>query len=291
LFLFLLISVYVFAREVAITFDDLPRGGDAEGSIKADREMTSKLLAPFQRDHIPVTGFVNECNHSEEVRSLLGLWIAAGAELGNHTCSHPDLNKTAIADFESDIISGEAITTELLGHRPRYFRYPFLHAGNKPEVKGAVQEFLTARGYRNAPVTLDNSDYMFAAYYAKMLASHNVSESERIRKTYIDYLESIFGFFERRSIEVTGHEIRQILLLHANQLNADALPDLLTMMRRRRYTIVSLPRALADAAYSLPESYVGTSGFSWIHRWSMAKGMTPKGEPDEPEWIRKGAGY
>jgi hypothetical protein len=36
----------------------------------------------------------------------------------------------------------------------------------------------------------------------------------------------------------------------------------------------------------LPENYVGPGGFSWIHRWSMTKGMQSKGEPDEPEWVR-----
>lgn len=281
----------VFAREVAITFDDLPRGGDREGSIEADREMTIKLLAPFRRDHIPVTGFVNECRHANELRSLLGLWVAAGADLGNHTCSHIDLNKTSVAEFESEIIKGEIVTTELLGHRPLYFRYPFLHAGDSPEVKMAVRNFLVARGCRTAPVTLDNSDYMFARYYAKILAARDLSEAGRIRKTYIAYMESIFEFFEQRSLEVTGHEIRQILLLHASQLNADTMPDLITIMRGRGYSMVSLTRALEDPAYSLADTYVGPGGFSWIHRWSMTKHMKPKGEPDEPEWIRKGAGY
>ena len=63
-------------------------------------------------------------------------------------------------------------------------------------------------------------------------------------------MDSILAFFEARSIEVTGHEIRQILLIHASQLNADAMPDLLAMMRRRGYTFVSLQRALEDPAYA-----------------------------------------
>lgn len=261
LFCFLVADTHGFAREVAITFDDLPRGGDAGGSIGADREMTIKLLMPFARRHIPIIGFVNECRHSEELRSLLDRWIAAGADLGNHTCSHPDLNKTSIAEFESEISKGEIATTELLGHRPLYFRYPFLHAGDTAEVKNAVQDFLVARGYKNAPVTLDNSDYMFARHYAKTLEVGNVLEAERIRKTYLTYMESIFDFYERRSVEVTGHEIRQILLLHASQLNADTMPDLLAMMCRRGYSIVSLMRALEDPAYSIPDDYVGPGGF------------------------------
>jgi peptidoglycan/xylan/chitin deacetylase (PgdA/CDA1 family) len=201
------------------------------------------------------------------------------------------LNKTSIVDFESEITSGEVVTTKLLGHRPVYFRYPFLHAGSTRDAKVTVQDFLKARGYKNAPVTVDNSDYIFARFYAKMLTSGDLPEAARIRKTYVDYMESILEFFERRSIEVTGHEIRQILLVHASQLNADAIPDLMAMMRRRGYEMVSLTHALEDAAYSLPERYVGMRGISWIHRWSMAKGMKSKSEPDEPYWIRKGAGY
>ena len=67
--------------------------------------------------------------------------------------------------------------------------------------------------------------------------------------------------------------------MHANELNADLMPDLLAMFRRRGYTFVPLNRALADDAYRLPEEYTGPNGFSWIHRWSRTKGMPPKGEP------------
>jgi len=253
--------------------------------------MTVKLLAPFQRERIPLTGFVNECHHTDELQALLTLWVATGADLGNHTCSHLDLNTTPAAAFEAAIVKGEAVTTASLGHRPVYFRYPFLHAGKDLETKRAVQQFLLARGYRNAPVTLDDSDYMFAVVYAKALTAGDSGKARHVLEVYLAYMESIFAFFEARSIEVTGHEIRQILLIHASQLNADAMPDLLRMMRGRGYTFVSLEHALEDSAYSLPETYVGPGGFSWIHRWSMTKGMKPKGEPDEPEWIRKEAGF
>ena len=83
---------------------------------------------------------------------------------------------------------------------------------------------------------------------------------------------------------VAGREFPQILLLHANQLNADLMPELLAMFRRRGYDFVSLEDALADETYGLPENYVGPGGFSWIHRWSMSQEMAPKGEPDPPAW-------
>jgi hypothetical protein len=76
-------------------------------------------------------------------------------------------------------------------------------------------------------------------------------------------------------------------LLHANQLNADVMPQLLAMFRRRGYTFVTLEHALADAAYAQPEEYVGRGGFSWIHRWSRTKGMPGKAEPEPPPWVRE----
>jgi peptidoglycan/xylan/chitin deacetylase (PgdA/CDA1 family) len=277
-------------REVAITIDDLPRGGDAAGTPEINRAMTTKLLAPFRESHIPLIGFVNECLHAGELPGLLAMWVAAGAELGNHTCSHSDLNGLPAAVFEAEIAEGESITTAAQGHRPVYFRYPFLHTGKDAETRQDVERFLASQGYRNAPVTLDNSDYIFARVYANALATGDLAKAQHVHEAYLKYMESIFEFFETRSIEVTGHEVRQILLMRANQLNADSMPDLLAMMRHRGYTFISLEHALQDPAYSLPDTYVGLNGFSWIHRWSLAKGMKNKEEPEEPDWIRKDSG-
>jgi len=77
------------------------------------------------------------------------------------------------------------------------------------------------------------------------------------------------------------------MLLHASEMNSPTMPAILEMFHRRGYGLVSLAEALQDDAYRLPESYAGPGGFSWIHRWSMTKGMPNKGEPDEPEWVRR----
>ena len=74
-------------------------------------------------------------------------------------------------------------------------------------------------------------------------------------------------------------------LIHDNQLNADVMPELLDMFRRRGYRFVSFDEALADEAYRLPDEYLGRGGFSWIHRRSKTKGMLAKGEPDPPRWV------
>lgn len=275
-------------REVAITIDDLPRGGDQGGRTFVDiRAMTERLLAPFREQKIPLTAFVTPGRTEmtpSELRRILDLWLDAGAELGNHTWLHADLNRVPVAEYEDSILKADAALrpiVEARGQRLEFFRYPMLHAGPTGEIKHAIQEFLAAHHYRNAPVTFDNSDYLFAAAYMRP------ELSARVTREYLPYLESVVAFFERRSVEVAGREFPQIMLLHANELNSRMMPEILAMFRRRGYQFVSLSHALQDDAYRLPENYAGPGGFSWIHRWSMTEGIPNQGEPDEPEWVRR----
>ena len=275
-------------REVALTIDDLPRGGDGGGRIFAEiRDMTERLLAPLHEQKIPVTGFVHPGRTelaAPDLRRILDLWLDAGADLGNHTWSHADLNRVSVAEYEQDILKAEAAllpVVEARGKKLEFFRYPMLHTGPTAETKRAIAQFLAAHHYRNAPVTFDNSDYMFAAAYVRP------ELRARVTREYVPYLEAVVAFFERRSVEVVGREFPQIMLLHASELNSRMMPEILGMFRRRGYRFIALAEALKDGAYRLPENYVGPGGFSWIHRWSMTKGMPNKGEPDEPEWVRK----
>ena len=281
------ITLAAAGREVAITIDDLPRGGDGgPRTLAGIREMTAQLLKPLRDQQIPVIGFVNEGRQAElganGLRLILDLWLDAGADLGNHSYSHLNINNVPLDEYTADIVRGEPLLRAALAARSktlRFYRHPFLFTGPTPEIKKGMQDFLDRHGYRVAPVTLDDADYQFAALYTMP------EYRDRVRAAYVPYMESIVAFFEARSIEVVGREFPQVLLLHANQLNADLMPELLAMFRRRGYTFVSLDRALADEAYRLPDDYAGRGGFSWIHRWSRTKGMPPKGEPDPPKWV------
>lgn len=286
-FLFLAGLSFGADRKVVITIDDLPRGGDGGSTtLEGLRQMTNKLLQPFSSGKIPVVGFVNEGRvpgiGRAGLRQILDLWLDAGATLGNHSYSHPDINSVPLVDYQADILKGEPVLREALAARSKeleYFRHPFLHTGATLVAKHGLADFLRQHKYIEAPVTLDNADYLFAVAYNKP------KFYDRVRREYVPYMESLVSFFEQRSVAVFGREIPQILLLHANQMNADLMPDLLAMFRARGYTFISLQEALKDEAYRSPENYVGKNGVSWIHRWSSSKGMPDKGEPDPPAWV------
>jgi len=199
LYLFVFSSVCAFAasHEVAITIDDLPRGGDGPRSYTEVRALTEKLLAPIHQQKIPVTAFVIG-GHGDEMgeqhfREILNLWLDAGADLGNHSASHPDLNQVASSDYEADILKGEPILRSVLEPRGRklvYFRHPYLFTGPTPQVKAELQAFLDGHNYRVAPVTFDDSDYEYALLYT------HPEFRDRVSAEYIPYMESVIWFFE-----------------------------------------------------------------------------------------------
>ena len=280
-------------REVAITVDDLPiaQSGKSACSFGGLQVQTLGLLEQFLRYKAPITAFVvaNNCPDlaDEDRRTVLKLWQDAGAELGNHTYSHADLSTVDPAAYEEDILKADKALRPMLGGQPlRYFRYPMLHTGPTPEIKARIAKFLAGHGYTNAPVTFDNSDWMFSNVYSNAQATGNMEVVTHVKDEYVPYMESVVEFFEQRSVEVVGREIPQILLLHANRLNVDLVGDLLNMLKRRGYKFISLTQALKDPAYQLPEDYAGTNGISWIHRWSMTKRMPDKSEPPEPKWLQ-----
>lgn len=282
-------------REVAVTFDDLPGVAMLRSqrcNPKAFAEMNRRLLKTVTAHRIPALGLVVEGNLCERQRKalpqLLSVWLDSDLELGNHSFSHFDLNETPLARYQADVIRGEAVTGRLLKQRGKllkYFRHPFLHAGKDLKTKRAFDKFLIDRGYRVAPVTIDNQEWVFAEVYAIARERGDKTTAERVGTAYIAYMEEVFEFFERRSMEVVGYEIKQVLLLHANPLNAEYFDELVAMMKRRGYAFITLDQALKDPAYQLPDTYAGPKGLSWLHRWASTKGMKMTEEPREPEFI------
>jgi peptidoglycan/xylan/chitin deacetylase (PgdA/CDA1 family) len=293
---FTLFALSLSAAEMCVTIDDLPVVRPA--SVHAAKELTAKLLQAITAGNIPAVGFVNEIKLEQEGKldpemvAVLKMWLDAGLELGNHTYSHMDLHRKPAIDFEQDVIRGESVTKQLLndqGKKLRYFRHPYLHTGLDLETKQRIDKFLAERGYTIAPVSIDNAEWIFALAYEKSSADMKT----KIAESYISYMREKISYFEKESHLLVGRNIRQILLIHANQLNADHLPSLIKMIREKGYKFITLNEALQDEAYRLPDTFTGRGGISWLHRWALTRGVNKKfleGEPMAPSFILQTAG-
>ncbi len=284
-------------REVAVTFDDLPTVNLASTEESARDEATRNLLKTLSDRNIPVTGFVNERQLYEagvlfeERVDLLRQWIAAGFDLGNHSFSHPDLHQVPLEDFKADVLRGELVTRELLtrhGNAPRYFRHPFLHTGTDLGTKKSLEKFLAENGYRVAPVSIDNSEWIFARAYMLAKRSGDESLAEQVGREYVEYMLRVFAFYEDQSRQLFERNISHVLLVHANQLNSDWFGALADRLDDIGYVFITLDEALRDPAYESDDTYTGPGGITWLHRWAITRQVDPsmfRGEPQTPAYI------
>lgn len=288
--------------KIAVTMDDLPLQRIEHFENYKYQKIFGKLVKNIKSQHIPVIGFVNESklqvNGEYDIRRIILLkkWLNAGLDLGNHTFSHPSLHSIPIEKFEEEILKGETITRELLNQNKkqlRYFRHPYLQTGKSLEIKNAVEKFLSEHNYTIAPVTIDNSEWIFASAYDKAIDSNKTEVMKQIGIEYINYMKRRIEYWEGQSTALFGRNINHVLLIHANTLNAEYFPELCKMIRSINYKFVSLDETLQDEAYKSKDTFTGNGGISWIHRWAITQGKTKNffgDEPLAPKFIMRYAG-
>lgn len=292
-------------RRIAVTIDDLPWARLDEIQPADLQARHQALLAQLKQAGVPVVGFVNEGKlqvdgvvRPERVQMLRD-WLDAGYVLGNHTWSHMDLNAEGVAAFQRDFLRGEQVLRPLLAERgqvPEWMRHPYLRAGRTAEDRAQMDVFFARHGYRIAPVTVDNGEWVWAFAYANVLNEQAASPARealllQLRRGYVPYMLNKLDYYEAQSVALLGYALPQTWLMHANELNAAAFAELVAATRRRGYRFVSLDEAMRNPAYARGATgYDGRYGPSWLHRWAMAE-QKPKafyaGEPEVPGWVKK----
>jgi peptidoglycan/xylan/chitin deacetylase (PgdA/CDA1 family) len=283
---------------MVITVDDLPVAQPSWHSDSQMDQITEDLLATFRGHGVPAVGFINEgkLENSGDVDNfrlgLLERWLKAGLELGNHGYAHLDLHRVSPDAWMADVIRGEVETRKLVeasGGTLRYFRHPFLHVGMTVEVQKETSAFLDSRGYTVAPVTIDNSEWVYGRAYARAYNDDDGELKDRIGEDYIRYMLEVVKFYEGQSEAIVGRAIPHVLLIHAYALNADWLDRLLIELERRGYRWISLEEALDDPVYAHSiDGWTGQAGISWLHRWAITDSVDRsvfKGEPEPPVWV------
>jgi peptidoglycan-N-acetylglucosamine deacetylase len=287
-------------RTLVVTVDDLPGalpGNDfALGDLKTLQKINRGIPAILKAHHAWAVGFVNErklqvWGERDARAELLQMWLDAGLTLGNHTFEHTSFNSATLQKFEDETIRGETVTRVLMkasGQTEKYFRHPYLNTGSTAEAKAAFEQFLKDRNYVIAPVTVEDGDYVFNDVLAQALAKKDKKLEAKAKQAYLDYVDTVFDYFEQDSQTDFNRLIPQIFLVHDNQINLECLDAVLTKLEKRGYKFISLDEALADPAYATPDLYVG-EGMSWLTKWKLALNLKIEKDkgPEPPDWAEK----
>ncbi len=261
---------------VALTFDDLP----ALTLLKSQSYVTytnEKLLRGLKHHHLSATGFVNEGKFDELDRPkqimILRKWLEAGMDLGNHSFSHESPNKLSADGYILDIAKGEQVTRPLAaeyGRTLQWFRHPYLETGTPLEVKQKIDAWLGSHGYRIAPVTMENSDWLFAEPYDDAIARHDDARANRIKAAYLAYTAKVIPWYQNAAHLLLGRDISYVMLLHVARLNADCIDQLNLILSHDKLHVVTLGKAMQDPAYQRVDDYAGPDGIEWLERWSLS---------------------
>jgi peptidoglycan/xylan/chitin deacetylase (PgdA/CDA1 family) len=240
------------ARQVAITFDDLPVHGPLPPG-ETRLEVAQRVIRALKAAHVPPTyGFVNgvHVEQKPETVDVLAAWRKAGFPLGNHTWSHENLNQVSLQEFEGNIAKDEPLLQlQMKGADWHWFRFPYLAEGNSIEKKTGIRVYLAQHGYKIAGVTMSFADYNWNAPYARCSEKHDEGKIVWLEHSYLRAAEEDIGYRHAMAEQLFGKDIPYVLLMHIGAFDARMLPRLLAMYRRHGFTFVSLADAEKDPFY------------------------------------------
>ena len=278
-------------HQIALTFDDLPVHGPLpHGLTRVD--IAKSIIRSLQAAHAPPTyGFVNAVSIRDEPGSaaVLRLWRDAGFPLGNHTFSHMDLDKNSLENWQRDFLADEPTLKKYMPDGDwHWLRFPYLHEGDTLDKHRSVEEFLSARGYKVAQVTVSFDDYAYNEPYVRCLAKNDQQGIARLELGYLDGAAQSLSQSQAAARLLYGRDIKHVMLLHIGAFQTVMLPQLLDLLHQRGFTLVTLPEAQSDSAFSEPPGLSSDWDGLFLNQVLTARHLAlPKGSGANLAWLDK----
>jgi len=249
---------------VALTFDDLPAAGNLPAGMNRTKIATA-LSAELKASHLEGTyGFVNavKLENDPDAQQALHIWIDAGMNIGSHTWSHISLTDNSAEAYEKEIALNEPALAQYAQVRDwHWFRFPYLWEGDTLEKRHAVRNYLREHNYRTAQVTLDFEDYAWNDAYARCSVKPDAEAITWLKQSYLENAAEYIRLGREEERIAFGHEIPNVLLLHATAFTTLMLPDLVELLRKDGFRFAALAEVEQDPAYALdPDAALKNGG-------------------------------
>lgn len=216
---------------ITITIDDLPFVGEYRNFH------LNMIIDALTHEKVPATGFIIANEIRKDNWEILQKFRGAGLSLGNHTLTHANLAQLKPQGYIREIQESDNILAPILT-KPKYFRYPYLSMGSG-QRREDILCFLAQKHYQVAPVTVDSKDFAFNQRLFAVPELGRRAYLEELKPFYLDFI-----WQQTLRAEKNNPQQAQILLIHANLLNAYVLPDIIRLYKENGYTFVSLKKAL-----------------------------------------------
>jgi len=238
------------AQSLAITMDDGPNVESTPRMSAAERN--EAILGAFAKHHVQAALFVTSGfgANTPQGLPLLQAWSKAGHAIGNHTVTHPDLEKVSLAEYQREVLECDRLISTQPGYQ-KWLRFTYLREGNTPAKIDGMRNFLREQGYRNAHVSIDTSDWRLNEKLVEVLKKNPDADVSAIRTAYLAHIRQRVLAYRELSQQLQGRDIAQVLLMHHNLLNAMWLDDVLSEIEGMGWKIIPPAQAFADPVYRL----------------------------------------
>ena len=255
---FLLLSTGVSAQEIALTFDDAPRG---DGKLYTGLKRSEILLKKLEQYNVPQVGFFCVPGNKDAVGILrLKMYGQAGHIIANHSYTHPQIAEVGVDEYILDIKKADTALNKMPGFRP-WFRFPYLNEGRSEEIRDKIRDSLKEMGYMNGYVTVDNYDWYLEYMYQQALKQNKKINYDLLKDLYIEHIWESIQFYHNIALKTLKRSPKHVLLLHENDLAALFLDDLISFLRGEGWVIISPEEAYTDPiAEHIPDVLMNGQG-------------------------------
>lgn len=275
----LLVTVSLYAQEIAITFDDAPT---PETTLFTGNERTKRIIQQLKDEKVAqVAFFVTTININNETRNRLLQYIEAGHVLANHSHTHQWIHQIGTAGYITDLKKAHEILKAFPSYKP-WFRYPFLDEGKTKTARDSIRTALSSISLTNGYVTIDNYDWYINALLRKAIQEKKKINEDNLRKFYIDHVYSSIEFYDNIAKKTLGRSPKHVLLLHETDISAKFIGDLVRHLRSKGWKIISPEEAYTDPiATQIPD--VLFNGQGRVAAIARERGTLPKELVQESE--------
>jgi hypothetical protein len=251
----------VEGMEIAITINRMVRT-----KIEPDRDQDDwcytentaenfhKLVNALKENAIPPT--VNFVAGDSVDQPLQEEWLRSSNLIGSLNYAGRSVKKRTAQEFISDWGKNEEALAPLwrkFERKQKYVRFPGLKLGMDEQRPREIRAFLKQSGYIEVPATIDSRDDYFSQPYCAALARGDKICANFIAATFKSLLLDRTIKARLAAVKIAGRDVKQILMIQANQLTCDLLDELLHWYKAMGVRFISLEEALRDPFYASEE--------------------------------------
>ncbi len=270
--LLMLSSSVLFAKEVALSFDDgLNPATNPEAS-----SINQSLLAVLAKKNVKAIIYPSLAKTGQaDGIALVANWGKNGHRIGNHSEAHISLNKadTDLAVYIEGIANAQKTFSQLDGWVPRY-RFPYLKEGDTVEKRDGVRDWLAEHQYLAGDVSIDASDWYYNQLFIKYQQANDAASLKKLKKAYIAHIVDRARYYDDLAQQQLNRSPKHVYLLHVNAINAAFIGEAIDALRQQGWTLIDSDTAYKDPMYQQVLNVL-PAGESIV--WAIAKANGTKG--------------